>query len=138
MPSILYKYYPPERMDFFETFTVRFTCPEDFNDLFDSTWRGRTSDTDAFFRESRFRKRLGILCLTEDPDNQLMWVHYAARHSGSVVGFDTGAEVFSEGDGALQKVRYEPPPTAVDSTSREFAVTKRTRGSTRRSGVAYG
>jgi hypothetical protein len=35
-PAVLYKYYPPERLDFFETMQVRFSSPSQMNDTFDS------------------------------------------------------------------------------------------------------
>ena len=31
---------------------------------------------------------IGILCLTEDPDNLLMWAHYANHNRGFVIEFD--------------------------------------------------
>ena len=34
-------------------------------------------------------KRFGILCLTTNPDNKLMWAHYADGHRGMVLEFDT-------------------------------------------------
>ncbi len=120
---MLYKYYPPERLDFFETLSVRFTIPDDFSDRFDSVGGADNSST-ASLRRSRFRQRLGIFCLTEDPDNQLMWVHYAARHTGFVVGFDPLAALFSDGDGILENVRYETPPQGISRTSREYCFYK--------------
>lgn len=34
-------------------------------------------------------ERFGILSLTEDPENILMWSHYAQKHEGYCIGFDT-------------------------------------------------
>ena len=31
---------------------------------------------------------MGVLCLTERPDNHMMWVNYARNHTGFVIGFD--------------------------------------------------
>lgn len=56
--------------------------------------------------------QLGILSLTETPDNLLMWAHYAASHEGFVVGFDESHPYFncakSAGDDLrrLSKVKY--------------------------------
>ncbi|MEX1200000.1 MAG: DUF2971 domain-containing protein [Methylophaga sp.] len=55
---------------------------------------------------------LGILSLSEVPDNLLMWAHYANEHKGFVVGFFSENEFFvqkrSEVDQLrhLRKVRY--------------------------------
>lgn len=32
---------------------------------------------------------LGVLCLTTEKNNLLMWAHYAANHSGVCIGFDS-------------------------------------------------
>jgi Protein of unknown function (DUF2971) len=37
---------------------------------------------------SVFDSKYGILCLTKDPDNLLMWAHYANNHNGFVLQFD--------------------------------------------------
>lgn len=37
---------------------------------------------------------VGVLSLTEDPLNELMWAHYADSHKGFVVGLDTQSEFF--------------------------------------------
>lgn len=42
-----------------------------------------------------WREKIGILCLTEDPLNILMWSHYAQNHTGICIGFDTGESPFS-------------------------------------------
>ena len=38
---------------------------------------------------------IGVLCLCEQPDSLLMWAHYAARHTGFSVEFDTTSEFFN-------------------------------------------
>jgi len=35
-PAILYKYFPPERIDVLENLSLRFTRPTEFNDTFDT------------------------------------------------------------------------------------------------------
>lgn len=57
-------------------------------------------------------KSIGILCLSETPDNILMWSHYSANHTGLVFEFND-AHVFldqrqtgNELQGHVRKVRY--------------------------------
>jgi hypothetical protein len=87
-PPILYKYCPPERLeDLIWKLSVRFTNPLDFNDNFDSHYR--IAHKKLSRAQQEHRESLGVLCLTADPDNHLMWVNYAAQHTGFVVGFKT-------------------------------------------------
>lgn len=44
---------------------------------------------------AEWREKIGILCLTEDPLNILMWSHYAANHTGICIGFDTEHSPFN-------------------------------------------
>lgn len=70
-----------------------------------------------------FGEEIGILSLSEDPLNDLMWAHYAKDHSGFVVEFDESSEFFnrkrSDGDEFfhLRKVSYVDRP--LNSTSFE-------------------
>jgi hypothetical protein len=56
--------------------------------------------------EDRLDNRTGILCLSKQPDNILMWSHYADSHQGICLGF--------EGEGgscpfpAAKPVQYQP------------------------------
>jgi len=58
------------------------------------------------------RDRVGLLCLSEDPLNLLMWGHYGDSHRGGVVEFDARHPFFQQrthGNGLpnfLRKVRY--------------------------------
>lgn len=61
----------------------------------------------------RAHSQVGILCLTERPDDILMWSHYAENHTGFVIGFDTDKTDFFKhklhepGEiGELRKVNY--------------------------------
>jgi len=47
-------------------------------------------------------KKIGILSLSEVPDSLLMWSHYAAGHSGFVLGFNTEHQYFR----GLKRVLY--------------------------------
>lgn len=42
----------------------------------------------------KIEELIGILCLTESPDNLLMWAHYADSHRGFVVEFDENSPFF--------------------------------------------
>ena len=76
-----------------------------------------------------FGAGVGILSLTEKRDNLLMWAHYAAEHTGYVIGFDTthqywnnfGDEKGNDHAGVLRKVDYSdrrPSPKHLAAVSR--------------------
>jgi hypothetical protein len=81
-----------------------------------------------------FDKDIGILCLTEKPDNLLMWAHYAQQHQGFVIEFDEAHSFFNQEKRAdyyfdrLLKVRYsiDRPNQAciADLTAEETFLTK--------------
>lgn len=77
--------------------TLRFTTPLFFNDPFDCAL---TSPTSEHFDElsqknihliHTHRGSSGVLCLTRNQFNLLMWAHYAESHKGGVIGIDTEA-----------------------------------------------
>ena len=112
----LYKYMP-YRKEFFEDPLLRLTPSSGFNDPFDSKTSGEAMakklaflacengeecrkptperidkmgpEEDGIVREL---ENLGILCLTEDLHNLLMWSHYADEHRGIVVEFDCSGQ----------------------------------------------
>lgn len=49
--------------------------------------------------------QLGILSLTETPDNLLMWAHYAASHEGFVIGVDERHSYFNCAKGSGDDLR---------------------------------
>jgi hypothetical protein len=61
---------------------------------------------------------VGILSLSEIPDDDIMWAHYAESHTGMVLGFDETHAFFnrrrSENDEFyfLRKVNYQDTPPA--------------------------
>ncbi len=111
VPEVLYKYFPPERISVLENMEVRFSPPSEFNDKFDSHYLVPTSQgARGKLARMQLRNRTGIFCLTEKPDNHLMWVHYARNHTGFVLGFDARASFFAENDRILDKVRYQKGP----------------------------
>jgi len=113
----LYKYFPPERVDFFASHLVRFTPPSAFNDPFDTkpviSAGGDPTQLDLATPHapmvSQLRQSLqkvydvmmnrprmgqnfigltyGILSMSERNDSLLMWAHYAEDHRGFVVQF---------------------------------------------------
>lgn len=75
-----------------------------------------------------FEDMIGILCLTESPDNLLMWAHYADAHRGFVVEFDSDASFFDQRRGPgdefrhLRKVTYSDlRPSLVFSEIKSFS-----------------
>lgn len=79
--------------------TLRFTKPTNFNDPFDCA--ASTGEVERKFldihecgttsadKQFRIRNAMGILCLTRNPLNPLMWAHYGESHTGCVIGIDT-------------------------------------------------
>jgi len=70
--------------------------------------------------KKRVYSQIGILCLTERPDDILMWSHYAENHTGFVIGFDTEKTDFFKhklhepGEiGELRRVNYSDKRPAV-------------------------
>src|SRR5262249_46903341 len=65
--------------------------------------------------------RFGMLCLSEKPDNILMWSHYSDGHRGMVIGLDT--DLFREGGESFrvnypennERVEYKPFRSPGDS-----------------------
>lgn len=119
--EILYKYMPL-RSSFFDDPLLRLTPPSDLNDPFDSkpTQAGIDKKIKFFFddqeelnnteynsigiRSSYERDlrsgldRFGIISLTEDPYNLLMWSHYAAEHKGLIVAISCNDSTFEYHD----------------------------------------
>jgi hypothetical protein len=65
------------------------------NNGFASILKGLTPVLHSRFNEE-MEKRIGILCLTEAPDDILMWAHYACSHEGFVIEFDPGSAFFNQ------------------------------------------
>jgi Protein of unknown function (DUF2971) len=116
-PPILYKYYSPERANVIVGLEAHFSPPSKFNDAFDTYHLlPRTSDNKAKIKRGRLRNAMGIFCLTERPDNHMMWVNYAKGHTGFVIGFDSASPFFEEDGRELRKVIYQPkPPVFIEA-----------------------
>jgi len=114
VPAVLYKYLPPERIDVLENMGLRFSPPSQFNDTFDTHYLvPKSQGLTGKAARSMLKNRLGILCLTERPNNHLMWVHYASNHTGFVLGFNARASFFQENNRVLRKVVYQNAPKVL-------------------------
>ncbi len=134
-PTILYKYVTPGgAIAVLSSASVRFTPPLDLNDPFESRIpvarpvRRVTSPR----RRSVFPKDqdvvlkavndvYGVTCFSEKPDSLLMWAHYAAAHSGVVIGFRTKHASFL-GLGHLLPVQYRVRRPVLRSTISQESV----------------
>jgi Protein of unknown function (DUF2971) len=117
-PPTLYKYCPPERIDILENLAIRFSRPSEFNDHFDSHYLvPRDQGSKAKAARLRLKSHLGVFCLTERPDDHLMWVNYARNHTGFVIGFNARAAFFREESRLLRKVDYQPTPPVLEDAS---------------------
>lgn len=122
IPPVLYKYLPRDRVDVLVTGRIRFSPPRDLDDLFESRPRVRVNHTsaekrvrtlysddnlaarkveefDRYVREhgtevlwNNVNETYGILSLSADPVNAVMWGLYAGAYRGYLLGFDTTHE----------------------------------------------
>lgn len=102
---ILYKYMSFETAcKVIDTLSLGFSCLEDLNDPFECTAFGFTNNgteinsdlaTAAAACRNRFSRKYGILSLTRQPLNSLMWSHYGDEHQGVVIGIDVDIAGFS-------------------------------------------
>lgn len=58
--------------------------------------------------ETRFEllNRCGVICFTRNPENYLMWSHYAKSHTGICIGFDISILNSIDNDAINQPVKY--------------------------------
>jgi hypothetical protein len=119
---ILYKYFPPARIDVLRRKAIRFTQPAEFNDPFEFNPQiceephpivNLDPALSGLITKYSLRTTIGVLCLSEICDSLLMWDHYAECHRGFVVGFDSNHDFFwrsrreRTGFGHLQKIIYQ-------------------------------
>ena len=117
-PPTLYKYCPPERIDILENLAIRFSRPAEFNDQFDSHCLvPQVQGSKAKVARLRLKSSLGVFCLTERPDDHLMWVNYARNHTGFVIGFDARAAFFRDDGRILRQVEYRATPPVLEDAS---------------------
>jgi len=51
-------------------------------------------------------KSIGIFCLSEKPDNELMWSHYADSHQGFVIEFESECSFFNQRRSEVDELRH--------------------------------
>lgn len=163
--SIVYKYYPPERIDFFTNYSFRFTPPTDLNDkiecvpafaikdfpaYLDSIVQRNSSVVEARYGltieqisaivesykntmskddclktaisvyKANLDRIIGVLSLTKNALNEVMWANYAFEHSGFLLGLDEDSDFFKKKPndsldvGFLEKVIYNDKKSVVD------------------------
>ena len=96
---LVYKYMTLQGLDAcLNQRTIRFTKPVNFNDPFDCAAAAEetaegfdihpvgSTNADKLFM---IRNGIGILSLTRNPLNPLMWAHYGDNHRGGVIAIDT-------------------------------------------------
>lgn len=115
---ILYKYVSHEAgMKILENNSVGFSQPSSFNDPFELEAAYPSEDgsnpMDALFydlqmcgKKNTWKRNTGILSLTRQPLNSLMWAHYGVNHTGMVVGIDASVKEFTCEKTNLVPVQY--------------------------------
>lgn len=53
--------------------------------------------------------KFGVLCLSENWDNLIMWAHYADSHKGFVIAFDSQHSFFNQRKSQDDKIRFVKP-----------------------------
>jgi hypothetical protein len=108
---ILYKYITFDRLEsLLDDQKIRFTQFFDQNDLYEFSFallpieREREQAIQDDYSAERAEMKVsfenkyfqfGMLCLTKNFNNILMWAHYADNHKGAVVGFDISHSFFN-------------------------------------------
>ena len=114
---ILYKYVSHTAgMKILENNSLGFTQPCHFNDPFEleasypspngNTFKDVIDDIRNWGKKSIWKENTGILSLTRQPLNPLMWAHYGAEHTGMVIGIDSSIEEFTCESTNLIPVQY--------------------------------
>ena len=173
---MLYKYMAPERIEFLDNVSLRFTPPMDLNDPLECRPAVDFKDPDDYIAQvikrnlnvtpkllmkrhslltrsqavkaiksaaknmkrdfmqniekERIHEReiimkqinnfIGVLSLTEDPFNILMWVHYASNGSGYAIEFDESNQFFHQlpsdarDCGEITPVKYTDQPVKIE------------------------
>ena len=116
-PTVVYRYINLSDVDrlqeLFVDSRLYFPKPSEFNDPFEFKPKritAETADMDREFVEKYIDPALertyeqicaeldeyGVCCFSESRANITMWSHYAERHAGACVGFETGNGFFKE------------------------------------------
>nr|WP_288933068.1 DUF2971 domain-containing protein [uncultured Allomuricauda sp.] len=124
--NLYYKYLPPKRLDYLEKELLRYTQPIDLNDPFECLPKKPTEkefkdiikkvsellskkriplnenaeilELEKMYHEAyvKVNNDIGILSLTKNWNNTLMWAHYTNSHKGFCVGFDPKDKYFED------------------------------------------
>jgi len=88
---LLYKYSGQKSTAIFEHGSILLTRPRAFNDPFDLNPYITKFDDAVEMGDhiDRKMKDIVVLSLAENCDSLLMWAHYAARHTGFLIGFES-------------------------------------------------
>lgn len=91
--KLIYKYYGFESgLKALKDRTLGFNMPEQFNDPMEGRlWLHQMGVEGS--GPDLYLNNVGILCMTEDPLNPLMWSHYGERHTGFVIGYDVNEPI---------------------------------------------
>lgn len=122
--KLYYKYLPPERLSYLDDELLRYTQPIDLNDPFECLPKKPSEkefkdvikkvfellhkkgiplnenaeilELEKIYNEAyqNVNNDIGILSLTKNWNNTLMWSHYTNSHKGFCVGFDPKDEYF--------------------------------------------
>lgn len=122
--NLYYKYLPPERLSYLDDELLRYTQPIDLNDPFECLPKKPSEkefkdvikmvsellhkkgfplnendeilELEKIYNEAyqNVNNDIGILSLTKNWNNTLMWSHYTNSHKGFCVGFDPKDEYF--------------------------------------------
>lgn len=104
---ILYKYvsYSAGRK-ILESNSIGFTQPNNFNDPFEleagypqaseeEMQKNIFSNFNVYNKKEIWKRNTGVLSLTRQPINALMWAHYGKQHTGMVIGIDSSIDEFT-------------------------------------------
>ncbi|MGR3792027.1 DUF2971 domain-containing protein [Flavobacterium sp. TN-1] len=138
--NLYYKYLPPERLSYLDDELLRYTQPIDLNDPFECLPKKPSEkefkdvikmvsellhkkgfplnendeilELEKIYNEAyqNVNNDIGILSLTKNWNNTLMWSHYTNSHKGFCVGFDPKDEYFQNflsNDGKKSKIIME-------------------------------
>jgi hypothetical protein len=97
--------------------SIGFTQPCNFNDPFEveaayPSSKGENpidaifSDIQNWGKKSVWKENTGVLSLTRQPLNPLMWAHYGIEHKGMVIGIDCSISEFTCEDTNLVPIQY--------------------------------
>lgn len=97
-----------------ESSSLGFSCLEDLNDPFECSSFGFEENIDSLVTakiatgacKNRFSRHYGVLSLTRQPLNPLMWAHYGDEHQGVVIGIDVKLAGLSDEDTCIIPSQY--------------------------------